>query len=46
MLTNSEKAFLEAELQLEYNALSVHRKVDNFWDDSNDRGISRVRLLK
>ena len=46
VLTNDEKAFLEAELQLEYNALSVHRKTDNFWDDSNDRGISRVRLLK
>lgn len=46
VLTNDEKAFLEAELQLEFNALSVHRKVDNFWDDSNDRGISRVRLLK
>ena len=46
VLTNDEKAFLEAELQLEFNALSVHRKTDNFWDDSNDRGISRVRLLK
>ena len=46
VLTNDEKAFLEAELQLEFNALSVHKKVDNFWDDSNDRGISRVRLLK
>lgn len=46
VLTNDEKAFLEEELQLEINALSVHRKVDNFWDDSNDSGISRVRLLK
>lgn len=46
VLTNDEKAFLEAELQLEFNALSVHRKTDNFWDDSNDKGISRVRLLK
>lgn len=46
VLTNDEKAFLEAELQLEFNALSVHKKIDNFWDDSNDRGISRVRLLK
>ena len=46
VLTNSEKAFLEAEMQLEFNALSVHKKTDNFWDDSNDRGISRVRLLK
>lgn len=46
VLTNNEKAFLESELQLEYNALSVHKKEDNFWDDSNDRGISRVRLYK
>jgi hypothetical protein len=46
VLTNSEKAFLESEMQLEYNALSVHKKIDNFWDDSNDIGISRVRLLK
>lgn len=46
VLTNDEKAFLEAELQLEFNALSVHKKTDNFWDDSNDTGISRVRLLK
>lgn len=46
VLTNDEKAFLEEELQLEYNALSVHKKTDNFWDDSNDKGISRVRLLK
>ena len=33
-------------MQLEYNALSVHKKVDNFWDDSNDVGISKVRLTK
>jgi hypothetical protein len=46
VLTNSEKAFLEEIMQLEYNALSVHRKTDNFWDDSNDKGITRVRLLK
>ena len=25
---------------------SVYKKVDNFWDDSNDVGISRVRLTK
>lgn len=46
VLTNNEKAFLEQEMQLEYNALSVHKKVDNFWDDSNDVGISKVRLTK
>ena len=31
---------------LEYNALSIYKKVDNFWDDSNENGISRVRLKK
>ena len=46
VLTDSEKAFLEEVMGLEYNALSVYKKVDNFWDDSNDSGISRVRLTK
>jgi hypothetical protein len=31
---------------LEYNALSIYKKVDNFWDDSNEQGISRVTLHK
>ena len=46
VLTDSEKAFLEEIMGLEYNALSIYKKVDNFWDDSNDNGISRVRLTK
>lgn len=46
ILTDSEKAFLEEVMGLEYNALSVYKKVDNFWDDSNDSGISSVRLSK
>lgn len=46
VLTDSEKAFLEEMMGLEYNALSIYKKVDNFWDDSNDNGISRVRLTK
>lgn len=46
VLTDSEKAFLEEAMGLEYNALSVYKKVDNFWDDSNESGISRVRLTK
>lgn len=46
VLTDSEKAFLEDIMGLEYNALSIYRKVDNFWDDSNESGISRVRLTK
>lgn len=31
---------------LEYNALSIYKKVDNFWDDSNENGINKVRLTK
>ena len=46
ILTDSEKAFLEEVMGLEYNALSIYKKVDNFWDDSNETGISRVRLTK
>lgn len=46
VLTDNEKAFLEEIMGLEYNALSIYKKVDNFWDDSNENGISRVRLLK
>ena len=46
VLTDSEKSFLEEIMGLEYNALSVYRKNDNFWDDSNDEGINRVRLTK
>lgn len=46
VLTNNEKAYLEQALGLEYNALSVYRKNDNFWDDSNPKGIGRVILHK
>lgn len=46
VLTNNEKAFLEKAMGLEYNALSVYRKKDNFWDDSNPMGIGRVVLRK
>ena len=46
VLTNSEKDFLEYALGLEKNAMSVHKKIDNFWDDSNSNGINRVRLGK
>mgnify|MGYP001222687729 CR=1 FL=1 len=33
VLTNAEKAYLEEVMGLEYNALSVHKKVDNFWSN-------------
>lgn len=46
VLTNNEKACLEQVMGLEYNALSVHKRVDNFWDDSNPRGIGKVTLHK
>ena len=46
VLTKAEKAFLEEYMGLEYNALSVFNKNNNFWDDSNDEGISSVTLMK
>lgn len=46
VLTDSEKAFLEQAMGLEYNALSVYKKENNFWDDSNPAGIGRVTLHK
>ena len=46
VLTDREKAFLEEIMGLEYNALSIYKKVDNFWDDSNENGINKVRLTK
>lgn len=46
VLTDKEKSFLEEVMGLEYNALSIYKKVDNFWDDSNESGINKVRLTK
>ena len=46
VLTDKEKAFLEEIMGLEYNALSIYKKVDNLWDDSNENGINKVRLTK
>lgn len=46
VLTNAEKECLEEVMQLEPNALSIHKKVNNFWDDSNDEGVNRVILHK
>lgn len=33
VLTNDEKAYLEEVMGLEYNALSIYKKVDNYWDN-------------
>lgn len=46
VLTKDEKAFLEEYMGLEPNALSVYKKENNFWDTSNDEGVSKVILHK
>ena len=46
VLTDSEKDFLEELMGLPANALSIYKKVDNFWDDANEAGISKVTLRK
>lgn len=46
VLTDAEKNYLEDIMGLEPNALSIYKKVDNFWRDDNPLGISRVRLTK
>lgn len=33
ILTNAEKSYLEEVMGLEYNALSIYKKVDNYWDN-------------
>lgn len=46
VLTDAEKNYLEEVMGLEPNALSIYKKKDNFWDDSNPDGISKVTLHK
>lgn len=46
VLTDNEKSFLEKAMGLEINALSIYKKENNFWDDSNPSGIGRVTLHK
>lgn len=46
VLTDDEKSYLENIMGLEYNALSIYKKENNFWDDSSDTGIGRVTLHK
>lgn len=46
VLTKAEKDFLEDAMGLEHNALSVHKKEDNFWSDANPVGIGSVALIK
>lgn len=46
VLTKDEMRYLEHVMQLEPGALSIYRRQDNFWDNSNLNGISKVRLKK
>lgn len=46
VLTDEEKNFLEAKMGLEVGAMSVYNKKDNFWDNTTEGGISKVRLTK
>lgn len=46
VLTDSEKEYLEAALGLESGAMNVYNKVDNFWSNATEGGISGVRLGK
>lgn len=46
VLTNNEKEYLEQVLGLEYNAMSVYKKENNFWSDANPNGINSVLLHK
>ena len=46
VLTDDEKDFLENIMGLPKNAMSIYKKVDNFWDDTNEAGIAKVTLRK
>lgn len=46
VLTDSEKKFLEEEMGLEYNALSVYKRDNNFWDSGGENSLARVTLQK
>lgn len=46
VLTDEEKDFLEYIMGLEYNALSVYKKYDNFWSSASTEGIAEVELTK
>lgn len=46
ILTDSEKEFLEEVMGLEYNALSIYKTQNNYWDDSNMGCVNSVTLTK
>ena len=45
VLTNADKACLEQVMGLEYNALSIYNKVDNFWDNYQVRLTKQDNIL-
>lgn len=46
VLTDDEKAFLEDIMGLDYNALSIYKKQNNYWTSQDNRGANQVRLRK
>ena len=44
VLTNDEKDYLEEVLGLDYNALSVYKKEDNYWDNYTVRIVAKDGL--
>ncbi len=44
-LTDREKVYLEEIMGLEYNALSIYKKVDNFWDNYTVRLTKQDNIL-
>lgn len=45
VLTNAEKAYLEEIMGLEYNALSIYNKTDNYWDNIQVRLTKQDNIL-
>lgn len=45
ILTDSEKDFLEEVMGLEYNALSIYKKVDNYWENNMVRLTKQDNIL-
>lgn len=45
VLTNAEKTYLEDIMGLEYNALSIYNKTDNFWDNFQVRLTKQDNIL-
>lgn len=45
VLTDKEKEFLEEIMGLEYNALSIYKKIDNYWENNMVRLTKQDNLL-